>query len=299
MKTARLFAAGVLIFLSLLCARALAQTNATVAAWNLNSFDPIPKARIQPIARAIHNMSPDVIALAEVNPDSTLDSLIAELRTHGDDYRSLILPQTARQNIGLLYKRGIRVTGGELIEGSDDGNHGLRKALAARARVGRFDFIIIAVHLRGSRAQLDRAARTRQANAIARFIQQRTAGVEKDVLVVGNYNMVPGQDSVNFHALSPGPNNNEFLRYVSTEALAGQASHISRCKSNSGNLLDGFAISHLHTREFRENSLRLVPFSDPVFRQPSGGTPNCGTYTGLISDHLPLVASFLVTSDDD
>lgn len=299
MKTARPRFFGIAFLILLCCAPALAQQNATVAAWNVKGFEPIPASRIRLIARAIHNMRPDVIALTEVNPDTALDDLVAELRNHGDEYRSLIVPQTARQNIGLLFRNGVDLSGGELIDGSDDGDADLRKALAARVRVGRFDFILITVHMKSARSQQDRATRTRQATAIARFIERQTAGAEKDVLVVGDYNMIPGPDDVNFRALSPGPNSNEFLRYVSTEALVGQASHISSCNPRRGNLLDGYAISRLHTREFRPNSLRLITMTDPVFRQEGGGLPNCATYTGLISDHLPLVARFRVTSDDD
>jgi endonuclease/exonuclease/phosphatase (EEP) superfamily protein YafD len=166
-------------------------------------------------------------------------------------------------------------------------------------RIGRFDFILIAVHMKSARGRAERETRTRQAKAIADFISGATTGSEKDVLLVGDYNMIPGQDDINFQTLSPGTGTNEFLRFISTERLRGQISHFSNCSPIRGNLLDGYAIASTFTREYREASLRLIPFTDPIFRQPSGTQFNCATYTGLVSDHLPLVARFRANSDDD
>ena len=88
---------------------------------------------------------------------------------------------------------------------------------------------------------------SRRARLLVSFSEQTINAAEKDVLVVGDYNMVPGQDAQNFNNLSPGPANNEFLRFIS----AGLSpSHIGRCINASqfqGNLLDGFAISRKFT----------------------------------------------------
>ena len=46
-----------------------AQT-ATVAAWNIEGFAPVTAAKAKRVARAIHNLRPDVIALVEVNPNA-------------------------------------------------------------------------------------------------------------------------------------------------------------------------------------------------------------------------------------
>jgi hypothetical protein len=111
--------------------------------------------------------------------------------------------------------------------------------------------------------------------------------------------MIPVDDDVNFSAISPGPNSNEFLRFVSTEALLGRTSHISGCNPLRGNLLDGYAISRAHTREYRAHSLRLILFTDPIFVQPDGAPMNCVNYKGFISDHFPLLARFRIRVDDD
>jgi hypothetical protein len=68
-------------------------------------------------------------------------------------------------------------------------------------------------------------------------------------------------------------------------------SHISG--GRYGNLLDGFAISREHTgREYIEASLRIFPMNRAM-------KYSLGDYEHRVSDHLPLVARFRVTEDDD
>lgn len=81
---------AVLFLLLFLCALfpsvCYSQRTATVAAWNIEGFEPIPTTRTRLIARAIHNLSPDVIALSEVNSSNaqeTLDLMVATLRQLG------------------------------------------------------------------------------------------------------------------------------------------------------------------------------------------------------------------------
>ena len=275
----------------------LAQTRATVAAWNLGGFEPIPPQRVDRLARVIRRMDPDVIALTEVNPAaSVLQRLDDQLTAMGRDYSFIFFEENAFQNIALLFKDGVQVTDQELIPGSDDNNSDLRKALAAKVRLRNFDFILITVHMKSARSNADRAIRTRQATAIANYIRSETSGNERDVLVVGDYNMIPGDDQVNFSAMSPGPNNNEFLRFVSTERFTGQTSHISACNPLRGNLLDGYAISRAHTREFLD--IRMLTLTDPIFELPNNQR-RCTNYKGFISDHFPMIARFRINRPDD
>ena len=58
-----------------------------------------------------------------------------------------------------------------------------------------------------------------------------------------------------------------------------------------GNLLDGYAISRTFTREYVGASTRLLSFADL-------GT-DCDTFVDTISDHLPVVSTFRIGTDDD
>ena len=82
--------------------------SATVAAWNIKGFDPIPATRTRLIARAIHNMSPDVIALSEVNTSSgeeTLDLMVDTLADLGDDYTYIYYPKLPRNLLPCFSRR--------------------------------------------------------------------------------------------------------------------------------------------------------------------------------------------------
>jgi len=207
----------------------LAQVDTTcvIAAWNLKGFNPIDDAKVVRLARALTDVDAEIIALAEVNPDGVVDKLILELGRLGACYQGKILDQTARQNLAILYKTGVAVTEAQLVQGSDDGNPGLRKALTADVRVGQFDFKIVVLHLKAGRSGSDRNTRTRQATVLAGFVAAATAGNEKE-----------------------------------------------------------------HTQEYVEGSLQILPLARMM-----GLT--LVQYVDGVSDHLPLVARFRVTVDDD
>lgn len=271
------------------------QQTAIVAGWNILGVDPIPDDRISRIADVIRTINPDLIVLTEVNDDEVPRKIVKAL---GSKYQSpVIFKQNAEvvQNIAFVFKKGVKVTDAKLIENTDLAEEPRsRKALTANVRIGKFDFILIGVHLKSSRDNASRAKRTRQATTIADFIRQATAKKEKDVLVIGDYNMIPrsgdtANDEANFSALSP----DNFLRFVSTDSLLGQPSHIDRCSpSLRGNLLDGFAISRQHTeREYVAESTKLMSFAELQ--------TDCAAYSREVSDHLPVVSQFFVNKKDD
>jgi endonuclease/exonuclease/phosphatase family metal-dependent hydrolase len=170
----------------------------------------------------------------------------------------------------------------------------LRKALVVDVEMGDFDFFLIAVHLKAGRSSEARKTRTRQCRVIREFVKTLTEGAEKDVLIVGDYNMVPVEDDTNFAAMN-FPEEDEatsFLRFVTTEELAaGTFSHISS-GGRPGALLDGFAISTNHTGEYVPDSIEVVPMHERLHRI-------LRTYARDVSDHLPVIASFRTTEDDD
>jgi len=259
---------------------------ADVATWNLAGFNRLPTAKAPVFAEAIAALDAEVVVLVEVNPDGYVENLVDELRELGLGYRATLVDQSARQNIAILAKLGVSVENPRLVEGSDNGNVHLRKALAADVRIGSFDFLLIGVHLKAGRDRSDREVRNAQVTAIESFIVEATAGDEKDVLLIGDYNMVPGDDQTNFDLL----NTTGGLRYLSSELPEGTFSHISR--SGSHRLLDGYAIATEHTREYLAGSLRVVPLHEI-------SDLDLGAYRDRISDHLPLIADFRVYLDDD
>ena len=279
------------------------QTFARIAGWNQQGveFDnqgvPHPVHKPDQLRAAIAAINPDVIALSEVNSRESMDEIVATPFANGATYKvSLDDDQPTPQKIAVLFKDSpdISVDNRRSISGSDDNQPDrLRKAWAFDVKIRNFDFLLIAVHLKSGRGSTERKTRNRQTRAIATFIRNETTHTnEKDVLVVGDYNMIPAQDAQTFSILSPGPANHEFLRFISS-ALPGP-SHIGGCSPGgpTGNLLDGFSISRVQTREWT-GFIRILQLQTLL---PNMG---CTRYKNTVSDHLPLVARFRVSSPDD
>jgi endonuclease/exonuclease/phosphatase family metal-dependent hydrolase len=286
---------------------AYAQGEIRVAAWNVqgvtfsSSGRPQPVPKSERLAQAIKIIRPDVIALSEVNSETELRRLITKLGNEGLIYRYTMLAsqQPVAQKIAILFRQGISVSNQRLIPDSNAGSSSLRKALSAQFKSGGFDFLLVAVHLKSGRENAERKTRTRQNRAIRTFIEARAQATgEQDVLVVGDYNMIPDKDQVNFEALSPAAGG--LLRFVSSEefGLPGggfQTSHIGSCAGGrpAGNLLDGFAIARAGTqREYVADSAEILPLHNLL-------GIGCADYKARFSDHLPLVARFTTDPPDD
>ncbi len=142
--------------------------------------------------------------------------------------------------------------------------------------------------------------RDRQCQVIADRLHDLTShGAEKDILLVGDYNMTPaGQseageksDDKNFATLD----RHQELRFISSEDKT--PTHLGFFKGGfHRSKLDGFAIAHATEKEYVAGSYRALSdkalgleekqFSDS--RSPK-----------FLSDHFPIVAEFKTASDDD
>jgi exonuclease III len=299
MRLTRAFFCIPLVLLSSGASRSEAevQSEGVIVGWNIAGVEPIPSARLARIVQVIRRINPDVLILSEVNPNEAAFQIAQQL---GPGYRAVLRRQneTVVQNIAVIHNSRATVGNARLIDESDlPEEERSRRALAVDVWIGQFDFLLIGVHLKSGRSATNRAQRTRQVAAISTFIDQTLNASERDVLVVGDYNMIPptptrANDRANFNALNAGGR----LRFISSESLAGRPSHFQRCSPPEGNLLDGFAIARNDTREFVEGSIRLLSFSE------LGHT--CEDFVGAsgvvgVSDHAPVLARFSVVNDDD
>lgn len=278
-------------------------TFARIAAWNQQGVEFDNGGVVHPVHKpaqlraAITAINPDVIALSEVNSKESMDEIVATPFANGARYKvSMDDDQPTVQKIAVLFKDSpdISVSNRRAIPHSDDNRpNELRKAWAFDVRIRNFDFLLIAVHLKSGRGSAERTIRNRQTTAIAEFIRGVTTTTgEKDVLVVGDYNMIPAQDAQSFSNLSPGSASNEFLRFISSNL--SPPSHIGACTQGhpTGNLLDGFGISRIQTHEWT-GFIRILQLQTLL---PNMG---CAKYKNTVSDHLPLVARFRVSGADD
>jgi endonuclease/exonuclease/phosphatase family metal-dependent hydrolase len=259
-------------------------TTAKVAAWNLAGWGGIPEERLKRQAEGLALLDAEIVTLVEINPIDALDTLRQELEDkHKVIYQTSIVPQANDLHIGVLYKKGVTAANARLLDGSDLGDDAKRKALVVDMKVGKFDFVLIAVHLKSSRSAGDQDIRDEQAKVIGNFITERRAASREDILLVGDFNMIPGQDVSNFHHLG----GDDLMDFVSSWDLQARFSHI--LEAGRANLLDGFAISRTYSTEYIRGSLRVFPmhWSMDMGREK---------FRKTVSDHLQFRGGVLSAS---
>lgn len=267
------------------------RTTTTVAAWNLAGFNPIGVDRRKKQAKGLRLLDAEVVTLVEIPSAQYLDELRDEVFDGGKGpaYIPIFEEQsTASLNIGVLVKDGVTFGTSSLMPGSDAGSAGNRKALVVEdVKIGKFDFTLIGVHLKSGRARPEQKIRDEQCKVIGDFITDLRGPNDRnpDVLLMGDFNMIPGQDTSNFHHLG----GDDVMDFISSWDLQERYSHI--LPKGRANLLDGFAISQRHSTEYIKGSLRLFPMHWNM---------NIGReeFRATVSDHLPFVATFRIADID-
>lgn len=261
-------------------------TTAKIAAWNLaNNFNALTDERTAKQVEGLAILDAEVVTLVECKPADYMQRLIDGLAAKGCIYESVMLQQPDSElNIGVLFKQGVVAENPRFIPGSDGGHPGARQAMVVDMKVGKFDFTLIGVHLKSGREKENKVIRDNQAKVIGAFITDLTDSSNEDVLLVGDYNMIPGEDVSNFHHLG----GDDKMNFLSSWDLQARFSHI--LSAGRANLLDGFAISRKRNREYIRGSLRLFPMH---------WTMDMGRakFRDEVSDHLPFVASFRIDRD--
>lgn len=261
------------------------------AVWNLAGFT-LPGAPIgisaksrkaEKQAEGLALLDAEFVTLVEVSPAGYIDTLVRKLADYGVDYNHTILPQRhGNIHIGFLHKPGISVSNPRFIDGSEGAYARGRQALVVDVQVGKLKATIIGVHLKSGRDRPEQAMRDTQCSAIGDYITtlQDTPGTKRRaVFLMGDFNMIPGQDVSNFHHLG----GDDVMDFVSSWDLQDRFSHI--LEKGRANLLDGFAVSRKYSTDYIKGSLRLFPMH---------WTMDMGreAFRKEVSDHLPFVASF-------
>lgn len=256
-------------------------STAKIAVWNLAGYNRISDEKYRNQVLGLSLLDAEVVTLVEVRPLEYIERLVAGLAAAGIEYEYKILQQASDLNIGVIYKQGITASDPEFLEGSDLDNDDYRKAMIVDMQVGKFDFRLIGVHLKSGRDREEQEIRDRQCKVIGDYITELKNQSREDILLMGDFNMIPGQDVSNFHHLG----GSDVMDFVSSWDLQDRFSHI--LEKGRANLLDGYAIPRTYAKEYIRGSLRLFPMH---------WTMDMGRerYREEVSDHLPFVASFRI-----
>ncbi|MEL7344323.1 MAG: GMP synthase [Pseudomonadota bacterium] len=258
---------------------------ARIAVWNLGLFYPASPEKLEKQVEGLSFLDAEFACLVEVNPLDYIDDLIEGLAAKGLDYSAKIIQQPrTQQNIGFIHKAGVDVTNVRLLEGSQGTYANGRLAICCDVTIGALDVHVIAVHFKSSRGGQAQALRDSQCRWMGEHItalKEAPGGTAKTILLMGDFNMIPGQDVSNFHHLG----GEDVMDFLSSWDLQDRFSHI--LEGGPANLLDGFAISRtpITRRPYIRGSLRLFPMH---------WTMNMGreSFREQVSDHLPFTASF-------
>ncbi len=298
--------------LAALTSPCLAQT-ARIAAWNVGSGRGagagISEDRAARIGKIIATkIKPDVIVLSEVGPENAAEVIAQASKDNGFPLNAITPPQNEGvfQKLSILYRPEVEVWGSKTIKGSDDlmpieieEEKSSRKAIVAKVRVGNFDFHVVGVHLKSKSptpAHLDRPheMRDRQCAVIADKIESLTKWNEKDLILVGDYNMTPGDpdDEKNFATL----NKNGNLTFISN-AVSGWT-HIGYWDGElHRSKLDGYAVSNGTATEYIPGSFNILSPAELGLKESNFSQKwKKATY---ISDHVPIIAEFRTDAEDD
>lgn len=234
------------------------KTTATVAAWNLATYGALSDERIKLQARGLRLLDAEMVTLVEVRDEEHLAKLVQHLAADGATYGFELVEQhrpglpRRPMHIAVLYKQGVEVEHASLLEGSDLGNRDLRRALVCDVKISKLDFKLIGVHLKSGRRKEHQDVRDEQCKIIGNFIKAVRGPRDRDpdILLMGDFNMIPGQDVSNFFHLGA----DDIMDFVSSWDLQERFSHI--LQSGRENLLDGFAVSKKRSKEYIRGSLR-------------------------------------------
>lgn len=258
---------------------------ARIAVWNLAGFGGITDERKQHQVEGLALLDAELVTLVEVNPSGYLEDLKAGLASEGLQYDSTMLDQpNGNLHIGFLHKPGVEVSNVRFVDGSEGAYAGGRRAIAVDVKINKFHAVLIGVHLKSGRDKGQQELRDTQCEVIGDFIKElrETPGYKtRTILLMGDFNMIPGQDVSNFHLLGGA----DLMDFVSCWDLQDRFSHI--LDKGRANLLDGFAVSRTYATDYVRGSLRLFPMHWTLDRGREW-------YKDNVSDHLPFVASFKI-----
>lgn len=273
-----------------------AKTTAGIAAWNLSTYEHLSDERIELQAKGLSLLDAELVTLVEIKDEDHIRDITAHLSNGELQYNYAFIAQNppsgnanhGPMHIGVIYKNGVEVNNVELLAGSDLGDSGNRRAFLCDVVIGKFSFKLIGVHLKSGRDLENQRIRDEQCKIIGNYITNLRGINDRnpDVLLMGDFNMIPGQDISNFHFLG----GDDVMDFVSSWDLQERFSHI--LPSGRENLLDGFAISKRYSTEYIKGSLRLFPMH---WTMEMGQAK----YRDQVSDHLPFVAHFDITRSRD
>ncbi len=256
--------------------------NLIIATWNIQNLSEKKSWRsLKYMADIIERF--DIVAIQEIKSDLRGVSRLLEILP--GRYRMLVSDVTGNtERFAFIYDtRTVEATGlvSELGFNLDTSTHlGFqlhRMPYMASFKAGRFDFIIVSVHIFDSKSYFKKKEIDSLADAIKRLSKrQRSKVVDRDIFVLGDFNIKKAGDRF-FNALAK-------YKFV-------MPSNMDTLKTNYLQTGTYDKIAWVKRKDFiyEEDSCNIVKYNDVLFQDlPAKDRKK------QISDHLPLWAEFKI-----
>jgi exonuclease III len=266
--------------------------NIVIATWNIAQFSNKKTNRaLQYIADICERF--DIIAIQEVKSD--LGGLARLQDMLPGNYKILVSDTTGNfERMAFLYDKRTVISTGLVCEIGFSGTIEVptvfqfnRMPYCASFRAGRFDFILVSVHIAegSSHGETGLALREKEIDELVKFVKARSKeeaakSFDPDIFVMGDFNIQVFGDRF-FKALTKGPEP-KFKMPADMDSLG----------TNFGQNKTFDKIAWVPNDSFKfKNKIGVVPFGKVLYKE--SGQP-ADAARQAISDHLPLWAEFRV-----
>ncbi|MCX7737032.1 MAG: endonuclease/exonuclease/phosphatase family protein [Candidatus Kapabacteria bacterium] len=262
----------------------------TVATFNVEWLGDMVNDRIDRvpedyklIAEIIKKSNADLIALQEIENDKALKLLTKYL----DGFKYYVGKRGGQQNLGLLYKKNIKVKFVEEYSPLIVEEGRTRPGLIFECKAGNFDFVMMVVHYKSTSRFEDtkekiqkskelRAKQIEKSHYWADSILRNTK--EQDIIILGDFNDTPVRKKDNLFTVFLQDTNFVFL-----------TQNLKSCKYPTAYSIDHILVSRSINNRYLKNSLQSLDFRSILTDQE----------TKKISDHCPVSVKFDVSLPDN
>ena len=257
--------------------------NIVIATWNIQQFGEKKEDRaLQYIADICERF--DVVALQEVKTDLTGLSRLQHLLP--GNYKILVTDPTGNnERMAFLYDKRTVIPTGLICEigfpvpaSTHEGYQLHRMPYCVSFRAGRFDFILVNVHIfYGEREQAK--YRKEEIEKLADYVQKTSKAAvakafDRDIIVMGDFNIEKAGD--------------DFFKGLADSGFV-MPPKMDQLKTNVQQTRTFDKIAWVKRKSFSFSDCNVIPFNQVLYQDasPKGGKKQ-------ISDHLPLWAEFSV-----
>ena len=235
------------------------------------------------IADVIARSGADVLGVQEIENEGALRRVLRYLQS----YDGFVVDAGIKQNVGVIYRRGVDVSKSGVFEPLALGRSGMRPGLVLNCKKGAFDWTMMVVHLK-STSRYDstnqmrdesRVMRSRQIEILRSWSDSLIArGPEKDIMIVGDFNdFTSRRQQATLTAL------------LESDNMAFLTGLLKSCKNEQWTTIDQVVVS----KSARD---RMIKGSERVEDIRSFLKDNMAD---AVSDHCPVLVRFSTIGPDN